>query len=445
MLNTFKERLNGTTRELARIVKAYAAADKFAGAALIAQNGEILYRGAVGTANHDYALPITPASAFRVGSMTKPFTALAVLRLAELGKLAVTDPLATYLPDYPNGGAITLHHLLSNTSGIPDYIIMPRYAALMRNEVTYADLLALFRDEPPIFAPGADFGYSNSNWILLGMIIEQVTRQRCADAVRDLVLLPAGMTHSGYAWEAPLIPHRADGYVDTGDGVYRAPVVHETTMDAAGALYSTVDDLFRWDQALRANQLVTPATWKHMTQPVQAGYGYGWELYTLHNQTVIGHSGGIPGFISNYAQIGGITIILLSNVGSSALPDMTRDLAAALLDAPYALPAKQAFITLDPAVLTPYLGDFRLEYFGRVTTLKFIVEGGKLVMTVVGLPKSVLSPLAENRFYGRSKGDVEITFAREADGSVQRIDVRWAGHDLTGTRLSPSIPVLERS
>jgi CubicO group peptidase (beta-lactamase class C family) len=436
MLNIIRERLNGTTRELARLVKAYVDADKFVGSVLVAVDGEIALRQAVGWANREFHADNTPTTAYRIGSMTKAFTALAVMRLAEQGALSVNDPLAAHLPDYPNASAITLHHLLSNTSGIPDYIVMPRYTPIMRSEVAYDDLLALFRDEPLLFTPGTNFSYSNGNWILLGMIIEQVTGKRYADAVRDLIFAPAGMTRSGYAWELPLIPQRATGYVDTGDGVYNALVVHETTMDAAGALYSTVDDLFKWDQALRAGAIVTPQSWAQMTKPVFPGYGCGWELYKLHDQPVVGHSGGLPGFVANFAQIGSATIILLSNIGSAALSDLTRDLAAVLLDAPYALPVKQTFITLDPSALVPYLGEFRIEYYGRVSTLKFVVEGDKLIMYIVGLPKSVLSPLSANRFYGRSKGDVEITFVKEADGSVQRIDLRWAGQEITGTRIA---------
>ena len=235
--------------ELDALAQAYAAQGKFSGAVLVARKGEILLKKGYGLANREHDVPNTPQTIFRIGSMTKPFTAIAIMQLVEAGQLSVDDTVSKFLPDFPNGERITVHHLLSNRSGIRDYILMPEYNAIKKQRVSTEQLIGLFRDEPLLFEPGSEFGYSNGNWVLLGYMLEQITGKSYEAAIRERIFQPLGMNNSGAEWEQPLIKHRASGYDDTGAGFLNAELHDDTTMHGAGALYSTVEDLFKWDRA----------------------------------------------------------------------------------------------------------------------------------------------------------------------------------------------------
>jgi CubicO group peptidase (beta-lactamase class C family) len=422
--------------EMDALVKAYTDLGKFSGSVLVAKGDEIIVSKGYGSANREHDAPNTPQTVFRIGSMTKSFTAIAIMQLAEGGWLSVDDKLSQHLPDFPNGEQITLAQLLSNTSGIPDYIILPEYQPIAKQHVTPEALTALFRDKPLQFKPGADFGYSNSGWVLLGMIAEKISGHPYGELVREQIFKPAGMTHSGYEWEQPIIKHRAAGYIDTGAGIIQAELIDESTMHGAGGLYSTVEDLYRWAQAMESDDLLHPDTLKSMAIPVWEHYGYGWELYSLHNHPVVGHSGGLPGYVSNFVRfpVDDAVIIILSNLGSAAVPQMTEALAAILFGAPYQMPSAYTFIDVDPVVLAAYVGDYNVTYFGRTSLLKFRLENDKLVMNVMGLPPATLSAISDTTFYARSKGDIEMTFVRGAYGRVDSIDMNWAGHQQTATR-----------
>jgi CubicO group peptidase (beta-lactamase class C family) len=430
------------THDLDALVSAYHQQGRFDGAVLVARNQQILLKKGYGLANREYGIANTPQTVFRIGSMTKPFTAIAVMQQVENGKLRLSDTVSRYLPDFPNGERITIHHLLSNTSGIEDFIPMPEYARQMTCPLPTDALIALFRDCPLRFEPGAEYGYSNSNWVLLGVILEQITGQRYADLIHERIFRPAGMTASGYHWTAPLIKPRAQGYVDTGSGVLNAEPVHEDAMYAAGALYSTVEDLYRWDQALNGTALLQPETLAEMTSSVtttdDSGYGYGWELHQTHGHPWSGHSGGLPGFTANIARFtdDNVTIIVLSNLGSSAWEKINDDLAVVVFGEPYTLPNARQFVQLDTSALIPYTGTFKLTYFGRTADLRFEVENGALTMRVTGLPKTTAFALGHDRFYARSKGEVEFTFIRDSSGAFNRIEAMWSGYLCYAERIS---------
>ncbi|MFN8374970.1 MAG: serine hydrolase domain-containing protein [Anaerolineae bacterium] len=435
----FGQRLS---RALDTIVKTYTAQKKFSGAVLVARGGRVLLSKGYGLANIEHDIPNTPQTVFRLGSMTKAFTAMLIMQLVEQGKLAIEDTLSRYLSDYPNAERITLYHLLSNTSGILDYVLMPGYRDIMRAPITLNALIAQFREEALEFEPGTDFGYSNSNWVLLGSIIEQVTGQRYAEALRQRIFDPAGMAHSGYDWTAPIIRQRASGYTDTARQWVNAETIDSSTMHAAGALYSTVEDLYHLDRALHADTLLRRATFSRMTQAAYVrdghGYGLGWELYALHGHRVVAHSGGLDGFLSNLVRFvdDDATLIILSNLGGAATAALTETLAAALFGVPYELPAARAFVKVDPAVLADYVGDYDLNFGGRTFALRFFVEGDTLMMDVRGWSTSVTYPMSETLFYARSKGDVEMTFCRDVSGRVNTIAMLWGGHHITAQRVS---------
>ncbi len=443
MINEWIERLKGHRigNELHRLVNTYTEQKKFTGAVLVAQGEEVLLREGFGLANVEHDIPNRPETVFRIGSMTKPFTAILIMQLMEVGKIHLQDTLNQYVPYFPNGERITLHQLLSNTSGIPDYIVMAEYEKIMKQRISLPDLFMLFLDKPLVFEPGTDFGYSNSNWVLLGYIIEQVTGKPYAEVLHERIFKPLGMAHSGVEWEQSIIRNRAMGYVDTGSGMLNAELIDDSMMHGAGAIYSTVDDLYRWDRALYGDAILSQKTLLQMWTPVSekdnSSYGYGWEIRSLHNRRIITHSGGLPGYVSDIVRFvdDDLVAIILSNLGSTAHSDIVRDLSAAVLGVPYQLPAKRIFVNVDPALFADYVGRYELTYFGRKSVLNFTVEAKKLVMKVHGLPNAVLSPMSATTFFARSKGEVELTFVRDIDGHVNTIDVVWDKHALKAMRL----------
>ncbi|MCB0182926.1 MAG: beta-lactamase family protein, partial [Caldilineaceae bacterium] len=238
-------------------------------AVLVLRDGEIILRRGYGLANVELSVPMAPEMVFRLGSVAKQFTAMAILMLVEEGKLALDDDITAYLPDYPTQGqTITIEHLLTHTGGVKDLEFLPARLAVERNDLSVEELIALFKDEPLDFAPGTAWSYSNSGYILLGAIIEQASGMSYADFVQQRIFTPLGMIHSYYDDPTQLMPGRVAGYTQTGDGYANAAYMSMTQPYAAGALASSVDDLAKWDAALYTSKLVKQSTLRRMFKSV---------------------------------------------------------------------------------------------------------------------------------------------------------------------------------
>lgn len=323
-------------------IKAYledqAARGAFGGAVLVARNGVPLVSQGVGFSDRAHALPNTPQTHFRIASLTKQFTALAVLLLQARGLLDVGDPICQYLPECPSAWApITIHHLLTHTSGIPELTRFPDFEATKATPSPLPATVARFRDRPLDFAPGSRWDYSNSNYILLGYLIEQLTGQTYAAFVHDNIFAPLGMRDSGYEDISAVL---VVGYVDSGDRP--ADVIDLSIPHAAGALYSSVEDLLRWDQALYTEQLAPAADIARLFTPYAPipgpeglAYGYGWVVGEEFGRPVAMHSGGIEGFSANIRRYPDdrVTVIVLSNQ-QDVNPNATGQEIARLLFAP---------------------------------------------------------------------------------------------------------------
>ncbi len=283
------------------LIEPLVAGHTFSGSILVAREGRVLLANGYGLADREGGVPNTPATKFRIGSLTKAFTAAAVLLLQEEGKLDDDDPLARFIPDYPEGDRITLRHLLSHTSGIPNFTALPEYAEYSIHPATLPGTIALFRDLPLEFEPGSRFRYSNSNYIVLSYVIEQVTGSTYEEFLRQRIFEPLGMNDTGYDHNDPALPGMARGYdFDAEAGKLReASYIDMTVPGGAGGLYSTVRDLLIWHQALSDDRLLTPASRALIFTPVRSGYGYGWGIQTAFaDRLTISHQGGINGFLS---------------------------------------------------------------------------------------------------------------------------------------------------
>jgi CubicO group peptidase (beta-lactamase class C family) len=292
----------------------------FMGSVLVAQNGDILLNEGYGQANVGAEIPNLPETQFRIGSLTKQFTAAAILKLQEQGLLNVQDPVAKFLPDYPRGNEITIHHLLTHTGGIPNYERRRDLPEVVQSPIPLDELIASFSGQPLEFPPGQQYRYSSSGYVVLTKIIEIASGQPYADYLENQILIPVNMAYSGYNFLSPDLQNPAEGYHLTPGGARPAILTDSSWPTGAGALYSTVGDLYRWDRALYEDEILSTASRQAFFTPwMDTGqgtdYGYGWDIGTTAGKSSIAHGGGIFGFASFMARFpeDDAVIIVLSN------------------------------------------------------------------------------------------------------------------------------------
>jgi CubicO group peptidase (beta-lactamase class C family) len=313
-------------KKIDELMKQYYDYGQFNGAILVAEKGKILYDKGLGMANMEWSIPIQPDTKFRIGSVTKQFTATIILQLVEEGKIKLDGKITDYLTDYrkDTGDRVTIHHLLNHTSGIPSYTSRPDFgAAIMRNPYKVTDFVKQLTSGDLEFEPGTKFTYNNSGYVLLGAIIEKVTGKPYETVLTERILKPLGMTNSGYDSTAPLMARRASGYEKRPSGYVNAPYLDMSLPYAAGSMYSTVEDLYKWDQALHEGKILSAESKKLMFTPGLSNYGYGIRITdeaigkSELKTKIIGHGGGINGFNSllTRATDKGQTVIILDNVG----------------------------------------------------------------------------------------------------------------------------------
>jgi CubicO group peptidase (beta-lactamase class C family) len=337
------------------IAKHYHEQYQFNGTVLVAKAGEVAFKGAYGMANREWNIPHSVDTRFRVGSITKQFTAALILQLVSEGKVDLEAPLSRYVPEYPAKVAdrVTVHQLLTHTSGIRSYTSMPNFRKdASRDPYTPVEFLKFFADEPLDFEPGDKFQYNNSGYLLLGVIIEKATGKSYAEELKERIFGPLGMTGSGYDLHDALIEKRASAYDARLDGYRNSAYLDMSLPYAAGSLYSTVEDLYRWDRALAAGKVLSDemsekmfkAHVKSAPEPDSSSYGYGWVIEESAKPgadgekiRLIGHGGGINGFNTLIQRIpaDGHLIVLLNNSPGANLNQMAEKIRLLL----YAQPA----------------------------------------------------------------------------------------------------------
>lgn len=395
-----------TTAETIDAMLAKAVPTDGPGAVVIAvKDGRTVFRKAYGMANLELGVPLTPDSVFRLGSITKQFTATAVLMLAEERKLALSDPITKFLPGYPtHGHVITVEHLLNHTSGIRSYTGIPGYMGTkIQADLTPTQLIDAFKSEPMDFAPGDCWQYNNSGYVLLGAVIEKASGKTYADFVADRIFKPLGMKATAYGAEGPVLPKRAAGYTRDGETVFNARYLSMSQPYSAGALVSTVDDLAAWDAALYTEKLVKKASLEKAWTPAvtrdgkATHYGYGWGISTLRGAPAIAHGGGIFGFSTYAIRLPDekVYVAVLANSDSPRTdPGMLgKRIAALLIGRPF---PEQVVVTVDPKALTRWTGVYR---FDPQTTRTVTVEGGKIYSQRAGGPRLEVKPSSETEFF----------------------------------------------
>ncbi|WP_445452982.1 serine hydrolase domain-containing protein [Flavobacterium sp. 25HG05S-40] len=307
---------------------------------LIAKNGEPIYQKAFGKANLELDVNLEDDYVFQLGSMTKQFTAVAIMMLKEQGKLDTNDFISKFIPDYPNGNNIRIHHLLTHTSGIKDFTTMKSLREIAQKEMSPKMMVDFFKNEPVDFAPGEKFDYNNSGYVLLGYLIELISKDSYQDFIEKNIFQKIGMLQSIYATDRQIIKRRAYGYQKKESGYVNKTVINYSIPYSSGALMSTITDMLKWQNALRQNLLLSPESAisvfsKHkLNNGEEVAYGYGWHIREINGIQTREHGGSIFGFktMGVYIPTKDIYVIGFTNCDCISPTKITQNIAKLLLD-----------------------------------------------------------------------------------------------------------------
>jgi CubicO group peptidase (beta-lactamase class C family) len=433
--------MNKQVSRMDEVIQSYVTDKQFMGSVLVAQHGHILLNKGYGYANLEWQIPNTPTTKFRIASLTKQFTAVAILLLEEQIKLKLSDCINKYMPDAPSAwDKVTLFHLLNHTSGIPNYTRFPDFASFTTIMKTPEQQIDFFRNKPLNFQPGSNFEYNNSGYVLLGYIIEKISGQSYADFMDNNIFKPLDMNNSGYDSHSTILLHRASGYMVSPDGLCNADYLDMSIPYAAGSLYSTTEDLLLWEQRLFEGKILSSASLKKMTEPFKNNYGFGVRIYSLDGHKSITHAGGTSGFNTKliYSPDDKLTVVVLANL--NALGYVAQDVAFKMVTLARGqtviLPSERKTVTLSSEILSKYVGTYNIEpYVGGygLTPLKQLVislENEALMVQETNQAKIQLFPESETKFFGKIP-DIQITFFYDNPGKISLL-LHQDGEDSTG-------------
>ncbi len=352
-----------TKARLEQIANSYTPNNAFMGTVLVVEGDNVLLDKGYGMASLEWQVPNMPQAKFRLGSLTKQFTATLVLLLQQDGKVNINDPVSKYLPDSPPAWAkITLANLLGHTSGIPSFTGFKEFPTWSMSAHTPEEEIALFRDKPLDFEPGSKFDYSNSNFIVLGVVIEKVSGKKYGDLLRERIFEPLGMRDSRLDSDEFVLPKRAEGYRPGPHGTEVARSESMTIPWSAGAIYSTTGDLLKWEHGLFGGKVLNAESLKLMTTPGKGNYGLGVFIENLDGVRVVSHDGGIEGFNTHlaYAPEKQIAVVVLSNVNGAAPGTMGGQLMNAVLGEPVVLASERKPVPISKEALAKFVGVYDL-------------------------------------------------------------------------------------
>ena len=393
-------------------------------AAIITRDGVTEFHGAIGLADIENKVELKPEHVFRLGSITKQFTAVAILQLMEQGKIRLDDDITTYISDYPtDGNKICISHLLNHTSGIKSYTNMESWdEELRKQDLTVDEIIAYFKNEPMDFNPGDQFRYNNSGYILLGKIIEIASGKTYEQYVEEEFFKPLGMKDTYYGRNSEIINDRARGYQADESGEYiNAPYLSMSQPYAAGSIISTTHDLSIWNQAVFNYELVTKESLAlaHTSTILNSGeevpYGFGWRFNRLKGSHAINHGGGINGFSTHAAYFPEekVFVAVLSNCTSNDPSFLMRQLGSLAIGKPMEMPNS---VLIDQALLDSYTGSYQL---GPDFLIKITSQEGKLFAQATGQSILPLIPVSDDRFKA-PQVDAELRFIQK-DGKVESL------------------------
>jgi CubicO group peptidase (beta-lactamase class C family) len=418
-----------------QVIQSNVADKRFMGAVLLVRDDKVVLDKGFGSADLEWNVPNTPATKFRLGSVTKQFTAASILLLEERGSLKTTDPVRKYLPELPESwDKITIFNLLTHSSGIFNMTALPDFKDFKRRHLTPRQMVDLVRDKPLDFQPGEKFNYSNTGYIVLGMVIEKVGGQPYAQFLQANIFTPLGMKDSGYEDQAAILPLRAQGYQRTSAGALtNADFIDMSVPFAAGALYSTTHDLLTWERALFGGKLLSAASFTKMTTPFKDNYAFGLGVTNSGGHQQIAHNGGIEGFstiIVNYPD-DRLIVIVLDNIATGAPGDIASKLADIAFGKTVTLISERKEAPGDPKILARYVGHYQLA---PNVVADITQEGNFLYFQPGKQPKAQMFAEGPKDFFLKIV-DAQATFVADGDGPASALIWHQGGRDMTAPRV----------
>ena len=391
---------------------------RFNGSILVSKHGKIVFERAYGYKDIQNKIPNTPNTIFQVGSMTKQFTATVILKLAEQQKLSLNDKISKYFPNLKRGDDITIKNLLTHTSGLAE--IFRDTLFLKENKqkpISKAKLLSFFIDKPLYFEPGTQYAYCNSGYILLGLIIENVCGKSYEQMVRQYILSPLKMVHSGFDFVSLKSKQKALGYTRFSKAENISSMPWDSTFTySAGSLYSTANDLYLWHQGLLNNKIISKESLAQAYTAYLEGYGLGCWIDTLYQKRVISHGGNIEGFTSYFGRISedDVCVILLNNIYNREIESIGTAVLAILYDKPYHFFEE---IKLPAEVLEKYVGNYEINtsYHIKITTVD-----NRLYAQINAEPKFEIVADKENSFFVKEE-DIRIKFKANPNNTYRLV------------------------
>ncbi|RIA10360.1 CubicO group peptidase (beta-lactamase class C family) [Flavobacteriaceae bacterium MAR_2010_72] len=445
VLLTFLTSFIGISQNLEKEVDAYLStmypADEPGVSFLIAKEGKPIYQKAFGMANLELDVPMNTNNVFEIGSITKQFTAIAILMLEEQGKLKVEDEITKFIPDYPTmGNSITIHHLLNHTSGIKSYTGMQSFMKHARTDMTPTEIIDIFKNEPMDFKTGEQFLYNNSGYIILGHIIEVVSGESYADFIKTHIFDKLGMDSSYYGSMKRLIPNRATGYSSTQNGYENSDYLSLTLPYAAGSLMSTTTDLLKWQMALNTYQLISKSSYEKaihgstLNNGEHIPYGYGLGENNINGSPSIQHGGGIFGYTTMgiYLPQEKVYVIGLTNCDCKNITGSTTKIAAMAIGKPF--PDIKDAIELPETDLKKWIGAYQ---FDESTIRHITFENGQLFSQREGSTKLPIYPMSNSKFIFEG-GDTSYEFSSK-DGK-KLANFSNGGNTIVGKEIDKAAP-----
>jgi len=398
-------------------IQAFVRNGDFSGSVLIGKSGHVVFQKSYGMANYEWSIPNTERTKFHIASVTKTFTAAAVVMLQQQGKLKLSDPLSKYIPDYLNGDRITIEQMLAHSSGLPDYYSLSEYPTKKYQRVTLPELIAWVKTKPLDFLPGSKNSYSNTGYGFLAYIIEQVSGKPYDQFIADEILQPTGMKDTGTLRDEALIRARADGYQPAlgTPGLRNAPFYDKTILTGSGSLYSTTGDLYAWCRAVEGSRYFDIR---------KLAYPYGWGAReTKSKRKYIEQSGRDPGFASHIAIFPDdeLVVIVLGNLEDAAVNLIADDLAALALGENPQAPAARVKTTDPLAHAEDYTGRYEVN---PTFLIDVRADGADLYLRGTGGDYLPLEPLTKNSFFYRQLY-VKVGFQRDKAGKIETL--LWNG------------------
>ncbi|MFZ1678412.1 MAG: serine hydrolase [Saprospiraceae bacterium] len=415
--------------------------DEPGAAVLVSRNGQVIYKKAFGMANLELDVPMQVDNVFWVASIGKQFTAVAILQLMEQGKLNLQDEITKYIPDYPTqGNSITIEHLLTHTSGIQTYSGMKDPEKKLNSDCTPDEVIDFFKNLPMRFAPGTKWEYSNSGYFLLGYIIEIITGKPYAEYLEENFFKPLRMTHSLFADDTKIIKNRVGAYSVGENGFVNSRSLNPTIIYSAGAIQSTVEDFYKWQQAVHSYKLVKKETLDKaftrykLTDGKETDYGYGWKLGYVYESPSIWHGGGIEGFgaAEIYLPKEDVFVVMFTNCDCNYPKDIAFWMAALASGKPY----EYKEIPVANAILQGYEGVYENEKgLQRIIT----VSENKLFSQLGRGPKSNLKAYQKDMFFS-DDAKLTLEFSKNKMGEIDKLTSKKPTGNEVWNKTNKSIP-----